>query len=251
MQKTARAFCGRLFFCIVLGLPFHAVARDRSGNSQQPGAGEASEAALIGIFYDMKQTQKHEPIEMDRKQFDSVIAKFIDGEWDEAVIKGFYRVPRPLYTTQLFIDTINSDDGPKAFGVEKTVQSRKWMVHYKGQVTPPEDGIYRFIGNADDFLGVAVNGKTVLFAIHSAPHVKWFAKEQCDVRDFTAGDWFEARAGKPVDLDIMTGDSPGGQFRCLLGIEKKGVDNHGRVVPFQLSPTEKTPPGARLWKGIQ
>ena len=235
----------------MLLLACHAKARDKGGEASLPGAGQASEAGLIGIFYDMKQTQKREPIDMDRKQFDSVIAKFIDSDWDEGVLKDFYRVPRPLYTTELYIDTINSDDGPKAFGTEKTVQSRKWMVHYKGQVIPPGDGTYRFIGNADDFLGVAVNGKTVLFAIHSAPRVKWYAKEQCDVRDFTAGDWFEVKGGKPIDLDIMTGDSPGGQFRCLLGIEKQGVDYHGKPVPFQLSVTNKTPPGSQPWKGIQ
>jgi PA14 domain len=210
-----------------------------------------TEAPLIGTFYDMKQDQKHRPINMDRKGFDDLIARFIDGGWDEGLLKDYYRMPRPLYTTQLFVDTINSDDAPKAFGVEKTVQPRKWMVHYKGQIVPPSDGTYRFIGNADDFLGVAINGKTVLWAIHSTPRTKWFAKEQCDLRDYTAGDWIELKAGQPVDIDIMTGDSPGGQWRCLLAVEKKGVGSGGRPVPFQLSATKDTPQGAAPWKGVQ
>jgi hypothetical protein len=225
-----------------------AVARDTPVVSS---SSMTSEAPLIGIFYDMKQDQKHRPINTDRKGFDELVARFIDGGWDEGLLKDYYRIPRPLYTTQLFVDTINSDDAPKAFGVEKTVQARRWIVHYKGQIVPPSDGVYRFIGNADDFVGVAINGKTVLWAIHSSPRTKWVAKESCDIRDYTAGDWIELKAGQPVDIDIMTGDSPGGQWRCMLAVEKKGVDTHGRAVPFQLSATKDTPPGAVPWKGVQ
>jgi len=237
-----------VLLALVVGCGGVALAQNKAA---VPGTSQGSEAPLIGIFYDFKQNQKREPIPMDRPKFDHLIAEFIDNDWDESLLKDFYRVSNPLYRTDLFIDTINSDDGPKAFGAEKTVQPRMWMVHYKCQVVPPADGIYRFIGNADDFLGVAVNGKTVLFAINSAPHVKWFAKEGCDVGGFTAGDWFEAKAGKPIDLDIMAGDSPGGQFRALLGIEKKGGDNHGRAIPFQLAKSPRTPPGVLPWKGIK
>jgi hypothetical protein len=33
---------------------------------------------------------------------------------------------------------------PKAFGVEKTVEPNHWLIHYKGRVSPPENGRYRF-----------------------------------------------------------------------------------------------------------
>jgi len=233
----------------------HAFARDRIALSGTGG----SEAALIGTFYDFKQDQKRGALPMDRHVFETLVAKFIDTDWDEAIFSKYYRVPRPLYTTQLLINTINSETAPKAFGVEKTVQQYTWLVYYKGQVVAPEDGIYRFLGDSDDFVAVAVNGKTVLVADVPGTRlrVKWFPKENPDIygkwsRDYTAGDWFEMKAGKPVDIDVITGDSPGGQFRCLLCIQKKGVvyQNH-EAPPFQLAPNSETPPGVQTWKGVQ
>ena len=65
------------------------------------------------------------------------------------------------------------------------------------------------------------------------------------------GDWIELRAGQPIDLDIITGESPGGQMRCLLAVQKKGVDNHGQMMPFQLAVTKNTPENGAIWKGVQ
>lgn len=225
------------------------------------GTTERSESALIGILYDFKQNQKREPIPMDRHIFERQVEEFIDKGFDEGMLNKYYRVPRALYTTELMIDTINADSAPKAFGVEKTVQPQKWMVHYKGQVSPPEDGVYRFLGDSDDFVAVAVNGKTVLVNVTPGTgntlKTKWYAKEKADLKgkwggDYTAGDWFEAKAGKPVDLDIITGESPGGQFRCKLCLQKKGTAyRNNEVPPFQLAPTPDTPPGVQPWKGVQ
>jgi hypothetical protein len=122
------------------------------------------------------------------------------------------------------------------------------MVHYKGQNSAPEDGAYRFLGNADDFLVVAINGKTVLVAeMPGTPMgVKWVAKEAPPHQYQAAGDWVNFRAGEPVDIDIVTGESPGGQFRCILDIQKKG----GNPTPFQLTVSKDTPPGSRPWRGI-
>jgi hypothetical protein len=185
---------------------------------------------------------------MDRDVFEHSVAQFVDSGWDEGLINKYYRVPRALYTTQLQIPTISADVAPRAFGVEKTVQPQKWMVHYKGQVAAPEDGTYRFVGNSDDFVVVAVNGKTVLVAeMPGTPMgVKWFAKESAPADFQAAGDWINFRAGDPVDLDIVTGESPGGQFRCKLSIQKKGF----QPIPFQLSVSKDTPAGTRPWRGI-
>ncbi len=86
------------------------------------GTTQGSEAPLIGIFYDFKQTQKREPAIQDRLTFELKIKEFIDKEFDEGLLKGYYRVPHPLYTTEIWVDSINADDGPKVYGAEKTVQ---------------------------------------------------------------------------------------------------------------------------------
>lgn len=213
------------------------------------GSSKRTGGALIGILYDFKQTQKREKIPVDRAFFEKSIAQFVDSGYDEGLLNKYYRVPRALYTTQLHINTMDANGAPKAFGVDQTVEPKKWMVHYKGQISAPEDGAYRFLGNADDFLVVAINGKTCLVAeMPGTPMgVKWVAKEAPPSRAYqAAGDWVNFRAGEPVDIDIVTGESPGGQFRCILDIQKKG----GNPTPFQLTVSKDTPPGTRPWRGI-
>ena len=248
--------CGWFAGCVLLWLGTPAAAQGPSAAAY--GSTQRTAGALIGIFYDFKQTQKREPLPMDRHLFEKQVAYFIDHHWDEGLLNTYYRVPRALYTTELNIPTIDADKAPQAFGVEKTVQPRMWMVHYKGQVAPPADGTYRFLGSADDFLAVAVNGETVLVADIPGTRlqVKWFARESTNLRShqgetYTAGDWVNLRAGQPVDLDVITGESPGGQSRCLLGIEKKGAVYSGEAPLFQLTATRDTLPGVLPWRGVQ
>ena len=223
------------------------------------GSAQRSAGALIGILYDFKQNQKREPVAMDRNLFEKVVAQFINGGWDEGLLNKYYRVPRALYATELLIPTIDADTAPRAFDVEKTVQPRMWMVHYKGQVAAPTDGAYRFLGDADDFVAVAVNGETVLVADVPGTRlqVKWFAREpevQLNGKHggrFIVGDWINLRAGQPVDLDIITGESPGGQMRCQVAVQKKWADTGGEMTPFQLSINGNTPTGGIAWKGVQ
>lgn len=212
------------------------------------GSAKRTAGALIGILYDFKQDQKRNKLPMDRKFFESSIARFVESGYDEGLLNKFYRVPRALYTTQLQIPTISADAAPKAFGVETTVQPEKWMVHYKGQIAAPTDGAYRFLGNSDDFVVVAINGKTVLVAeMPGTPMgIKWLSKEAPPGDYQAAGDWINLRAGEPVDIDIVTGESPGGQYRCILDVQKRG----GEILPFQLSVSKETPRGSRQWRGI-
>ena len=232
---------------------------DDKDNTAVFGSAQRSAGALIGILYDFKQNQKREPIPMDRQLFEKTVAQFIDGGWDEGLLNGYYRVPRALYATELLVPTIDADIAPRAFGVEKTVQPRMWMVHYKGQVAAPADGTYRFLGDADDFVAVAVNGATVLVADIPGTRlaVKWFSKEP-EVRfggkhggRFTAGDWVTLRAGQPVDLDIILGESPGGQMRCQLAVERQGAATGDEMPPFQLVVNANTPAGGMAWKGVK
>ena len=233
---------------LVLLLVLTALPLRAQENESMFGSAKRSAGALIGILYEFKQDQKRQPIPMDRDQFEKTVAQFVESGYDEGLINKYYRVPRALYTTQLQIPTIDANAAPRAFGVEKTVEPQKWMVHYKGQIAAPEDGEYRFLGDADDFVVVAVNGKTVLVAeMPGTPMgIKWFAREAPPGRFQAAGDWIKLRAGDPVDMDVVTGESPGGQFRCLLSVQKKG----GPPLPFQLSVSKETPPGARPWRGV-
>lgn len=193
------------------------------GSSENPGD------ALIGIFYDLKQNQKGEPIKADYFQ---TVGEFLRSGWDESVLSPFFRVTRPIYATQVFIPNIGAGAGPMAFHVEDVVKPEQWIVVYKGQVSPPEDGTYRFVGIADDALAVAVNGKTTLVSHfgHWADLSGWKEFEPdkpnllVESGKLRHSDWFECRKDQIIDLDILIGEYPGNAFGAWLLIEKKGVD---------------------------
>ena len=84
----------------------------------------------------MKQNQQRQSIPMDPRTFLYVLANFLDNDWDEGVLARYYRVTRPLYTTELNFDRINADFAPRAFGVEKYVQPKMWMAWVQGPGHP-------------------------------------------------------------------------------------------------------------------
>lgn len=231
-----------------------------------------SESALIGILYDLKQTQDGVPQKTD---FRKIVANFVNGGWDESVLNAYYRVSLPLYSSRIFVNYSSAETAPKAFGVENYVKPRNWVVHYKGQVQNPEDGVYRFTGSADDVLAVALNGKTVLATVHPAVRINfdWKAQQKTDFyspvgNHLTPGDWFTAKAGEIFDIDILVGEFPGGWFGAWLFLEKDGETAPPATVErkashklpiFQTTVVEDSISGRnpaylvnkRIWKSLQ
>lgn len=219
------------------------------GRAQEPeenkanvfGSEKKSEAALIGILYDLKQNQKREP---QNVKYVELIGTFIREGWDEGILNRFFRVTKPLYTTQIFIPTMGANFAPKAFNAEKEVKPSAWVIHYKGQVSPPHAGTFRFVGLADDFVAVAVNGKTVMVGEHPGSQLEndgWRNDPrqgpQTPSGKAVCGDWITLKEGEVVDLDVMIGERPGGQFGAWLMVEEQGVTYPpGPVLPvFQLA----------------
>ncbi|MDF3056312.1 MAG: hypothetical protein K0R17_527 [Rariglobus sp.] len=209
---------------VVISSAAAAAPDDAFGRSERKGA------TLIGIFYDLKQTQQREPIPEFARRYCPYLDEFLVSGFDEALLNRFFRAATPLYTTQFAIPNMNANGAPKAFGVEGVVKPSYWVVHYKGQVAPPVDGTYRFVGNFDDLLIVAINRKVILDGSRPDtrfPRLNW--KEPADKGPKVAaneiaeyGDWIDLKAGQPVDLDILIGERPGGQFHGVILYEKKG-----------------------------
>ncbi|MEI6339601.1 MAG: hypothetical protein WCQ57_13615 [Verrucomicrobiota bacterium] len=228
------------------------------------GSRQASQTALIGNLYDLKQTQEHKPVPMNIKTYGSVVDEFLSKDWDESVLNKYFRATRPLYTTQIFIPLISADSAPRAFGVEKIVQPSFWLIHYKGQVAAPSDGYWRFWGDGEEVCSVAVNGRNVLLANWreiTTPNVPWKSPEPPGMRvansQMRAGDWMQCKAGQVMDLDVLIGERAGGVFCAFLLIEKRG-ENYQRVegspvLPvFQLAPfNTPVPRSTRLGPPIQ
>jgi len=230
---------------LILATAFPVVAQSRSVF----GETTRSEAALVGVLYDFKQTQDRAETPVTRQTYSQIIEEFLLKNWDERVLNRYYRVSRPLYTTQIFVPMINAEAAPRAFGVEKLVRPSLWLAHYKAQVSAPSGGVWRFVGASDDMLAVAVNRKTVLVANRYdtvLPNVRWRASApdgpQAANNPLRHGDWISLKPGEIIDLDVIIGERPGGTFNAFLFIEKKGLtyahDSEGHpILPiFQVAP---------------
>ncbi|MDD5348568.1 MAG: hypothetical protein PHQ12_00020 [Chthoniobacteraceae bacterium] len=236
------------------------------------GTQERSEAALIGTFYDLKQTQQRQATRVSPKDYPVIVEEFISNRWDESVLNRYFRSGRSLYTTQIFIPVMNADNAPKAFELGNVVKPSAWIAHYKGQVSPPADGMYRFIGMADDLLAVAVDDQTVLVAAlfptpSWAPPADAVQHHNCvGQRPYVYGNWINLKKNQIINLDIIVGERPGGQFCAFLCYERQGaaypMKGQFPILPlFQLAPvavpalsTNLAPPVSKVgetWIGKQ
>jgi hypothetical protein len=154
----------RFLFSLLSALSFAASLQSQPATRSEFGSTEASSAAMVGILYDLKQDQARKPMKMDVGPYGMLIDEFISKGWDESVLNRYFRAGRPLYTTQIFIPIINAGAAPQAFGVEEIVRPMFWVIHYKGQVSPPTSGQWRFWGYGEEVCSVAINGKNVLLS---------------------------------------------------------------------------------------
>jgi len=245
----------RFFFHCAFGaaLLLDFAARGHAETSSAFGSRKRVTPALVGIFYDLKQTQERTPVPKIERLYSSIIDNFLNDGLHEHDLDTFFRAGLPLYATQIALPQMDAGLAPKAFGVEKIVKPRYWIVQYKGQIAPPETGTYRFVGNSDDVLAVAINGKVVLVANHPAthfPHLGWrppkdqgpkfIAAVKSEV--VTYGDWLDLQADQPVDIDIIVGERPGGVFHAWLFYQKKDATYPSKadgklILPlFQVAP---------------
>lgn len=246
-------------FALVIGHSAFVISSASAADDNVFGQTERKGATLIGIFYDLKQNQRREAIPDYVRGYSPSLDDFFVSGFDEAVLNRFFRAALPLYTTQLAIPRMNANGAPKAFGVENVVKPSYWVIHYKGQVSPPEDGTYRFVGNFDDLLIVAINRKVVLDGSRpdtKFPKLNW--KEAADKGPRVAanelaryGDWLELKAGKPVDIDIIIGERPGGFFHGVVLYQKKGEtyprDGKGQaILPLFQTAVNPMPDNAKI-----
>jgi hypothetical protein len=248
---------GRLFRILSLAGVWAGVTVSLRAETQTVfGRQENTGAALIGILYDFKQNQKLHSTGFRPDQFPGILGEFLDKGWSESVLNRYFRATRPLYATQIFIPQMGAEHAPKAFGLEQVIRPSGWIVCYKGQVAPPEDGTYRFLAYADDLIIVGVNQQIVCLAGRpdSARRFSmWKVPPQgpeipAANGNLVYGDWLDLKKDEPIDLDVIVGERPGGKFSAFLLYEKQGavypVDGDGRMrYPiFQLSAGPSTVP---------
>jgi hypothetical protein len=192
------------------------------------GTLQKAPSALVGTFYDLKQTRSRKPTGISPDEYHKVFRRFVRENWRDSILNDYFKAPKPLYASQIMIPNMPADEGPKAFGMEKEVQPSRWLVHYKARVAPPEDGTYRFVGAGDDVMVVRFNGKVVLDRCWYQNDQEWQPEKNYDYgwtnipNGFARGDAIRVRAGQSYDLEVLIGEQPGGLvFACLL-MEKEG-----------------------------
>jgi len=197
---------------------------------------------LKGYFYDLKQTPKGAKTdaaigaelhdgdpEFDKgvKAHAAILHDFFSHEWDESVLNKYFRADQSIVAPQIMMPIMHSEEAPKAFGVDKQIKGMRWLVHYKGKVTTPRDGSFRFVGWGDDFIAVRFDKKTV-FLVAYQRHIGDVARDfpglkmQDSRADRTMkGEWFQTERGKVYDMEVVVSEAFGGRSTYLLMIEEK------------------------------
>ena len=194
------------------------------------GGGRGSGNELIGTFYDLKQSSKGEPTDMDNDKYLEVIDRFLSS-WNENGLKRYFQAPRNKYAVAFWMPNMRAEEAPKAYGVSDSVKPKQWLALYKGQISAPETGKYRFCGFADDVLYVRVKRRLVLDACW--PDIQgrvsgWKSDDEnsgkfdLSTGKMIIGDWINLTKDTPVDIEILIGERPGGYFLCHLMIEQQG-----------------------------
>lgn len=206
----------------------------KGGRTTFFGSQEKFDNSMIGKFYDLKQTRSRTPSTGDSAV---VLRDFFASGFTPAKLKDYFSPSQLLYAPYIFLPWMKADEAPKAYGVEKDVKPSRWVAHYRALVAPPTDGTFRFVGVADDFLVVGINGQVVLdgsYPVVSKPDksdswalTAWRPKDPTfrvrgSAIPMAYGDWIEWRASEFKKIDVLVGEWPGGQFYAYLLIQQKG-----------------------------
>lgn len=236
---------------------------DGNGTKNPFGALTLDATALTGTFYDLKQTRNSKPTDLDVNGVVAVINDFVNQGWRESAFNKYFKAPNTLSQSKLYIPAMSADGAPAAFNCADQVQPGRWAVVYRGMITPPRSGKYRFVGHADDILVIRFNGKNVFdhgyfsgttpVMIYANMDVMKGNREDLTIKkllrrnypmeqplkaytyDSTAtinsslgglgvGPIFEATAGTSYPIDILLSELPGGVFSASLLIEEIGVN---------------------------
>ncbi|MFT4175577.1 MAG: hypothetical protein QM627_02890 [Luteolibacter sp.] len=200
------------------------------------GVADAKATGLIGVLYDLKQDKDGKSLGTEDERKDnyamrSVIKEFNDKNWDERVLQKFYRAKQELKQTRILMPRMRAAAAPQAFQCEKEVQPKRWVVVYRGNVTAPKTGSFRFVGAGDDALMVRFNRKVVFDHGYHKSNRDVSGKIEEGVTypklgnlSLAPGANFNVQAGKTYPIEILIAEIPGGNFGALLYMEEIGVE---------------------------
>ncbi len=247
----------------IMGMGMGSGGTGGNGGGGNPLFGTPSGDGLVGDFYDMKQTADRQPNSIANNQYEQDHPDGMYPHWetlpstrdelqvlrhyvvnfDDNILQDYFHAPITLFAPQICIPALSAAEAPKAFGVEKLVQPRRWIVVYKARIVPPVTGDFRFIGFGDDYMVVRINDQNVLDACWPKGLLDPGADVNEDVGPgppysglpLACGTWIHMSAGLAMDMKVLIGEGPGGGSAFFLFIQQKGVDYpKGDYPVFQL-----------------
>ncbi len=139
------------------------------------------ESALVGRFYDLKQPIDGKAQPLHRQKVVDLFHEFNNKKWDQDIFRAYYSPAVKLYAPYFYLPRCKASYGPEAFQCNENkekdapkVAPTAWVVVYRGVVTAPESGTFRFVGMGDDTLLVRFDNKLVLESGWSIPTRKYF-----------------------------------------------------------------------------
>lgn len=207
---------------------------------------------LIGTMYDLKRDGSERPRNVD---YYADLRGLVEERFSKKALKSFFRVPKQLFLSHLFLPYVKAETGPEAFGVGDLMEPNQWIIHYAGQIQAPLAGRYRFVGEFDDIVIVFIDGEVVLEAGWGDRVTSWKPKDNVGkdlcytTHPLVYGDWVEMRPLNPQRIDIVVGENPGGYVGGLLMLQQEdrqyATDAKGRpILPVftvqPLTPVELT-----------
>lgn len=206
------------------------------GASEHGGFGSRNPilGSLNGSLYDFKQDRKRRSrSDSDPLHFARIVGQIQLDEFSANSFAPYYRAPNRLSLTHLAIPICDAREGPWHFGAEQYINPRMWLAHYSGEITALEPGAYRFVGIADDYLSVFLDGVPALIAhrpdIPEGIRMSWhpaadsgqWSPPFSEVPLFV-GDWIEFPPDKSVHLDLAIGERPGQALGFMLMVQRRG-----------------------------
>jgi hypothetical protein len=219
--------------------PTHTEKRNTVPKTMSNPFGDTSitdSGALIGTLYDLKQTADRKPSKMApdtaNNEYQEFVKKFVTGGWNLNLLTPYYKVEKNIGSYQIYIPSMDANQGPAAFKADRYVKPNRWIVIYTGNFTAPADGTYRFVGMGDDMLVVRLNKRNVF----DGCLIPILGKRESLGKPFPSprtyqmytGDWFTLTAGQNYPLDILIGECPGSKFNAYLLVQQKGVQYEPR-----------------------
>ena len=224
-----------------------------------PVFGAPGGVGLQGVLYDLKQTPDRQPtpiaafgpelnnanaVENWAKLPPSIevmkVLRTFAQDWNMDILEHYYKAPRQLVASEVFIPYLSAAKAPEAFHVQDTVQPRRWVVHYQATIIPPESGNFRFVGFADDYMLVRIGQRNVLDASYPGEELDTTANEKGDKEGekgsrLRYGHWVHMESGQPVNMEVLIGEGPGGASAFFLLIQKRGEGSQmGPLRVFQV-----------------